>query len=111
MQKHIYVWLKAKPRGQSARSETSYIEDCFCNDARYSLAEEKFGSEFQKKLPMAMQKDLAILSEERRMAGLPALSGRQKLCWALRHYSKDDLRDQNAAWNAMQALREGDTAC
>ena len=55
---------------------------------------------------MPMQKDLAILSEERRIAGLPGLSSRQKLCWALRHYSKDDLRDQNAAWNAMQALRD-----
>ena len=66
------------------------LEDCFCDDARYSLAEEKFGVEFQKKLPMHMQKDLAILSEERRLAGLPALSGCQKLCWALRHYSKDD---------------------
>ena len=108
MQKPIYAWLKAiesKAKGPE-RQFRDQLEDCFCNDARYSLAEEKFGSEFQKKLPMAMQQDLAILSEERRMAGLPALSSRQKLCWALRHYSKDDLRDQNAAWNAMQALRD-----
>ena len=87
------------------------LEDCFCSDARFSLAEEKFGSEFQRKLPMPMQKDLAILSEERRIAGLPGLSGRQKFCWALRHCSKDDLRDQNAAGNAMQALRDAVRQC
>ena len=96
---------EAKAKG-TEKQFRDQLEDCFCNDARYSLAEEKFGVEFQKKLPMHMQKDLAILAEERRMAGLPALGGRQKLCWALRHYSKDDLRDQNAEWNAMLALRD-----
>ena len=53
-----------------------------------------------------MQKDLAILSETRRMNGLPGLSGRQKFCRALRSYSKDDLRDQNAAKDAMLALQD-----
>ena len=65
---------KAKGTGKQLRDQ---LEDCFCSDARYSLVEEKIGVEFQKKLPMHMQKDLAILAEERRMAGLPALGGRQ----------------------------------
>ena len=63
---------EAKAKG-TEKQFRDQLEDCFCSDARYSLAEEKFGVEFQKKLPMHMQKDLAILAEERRMAGLPAL--------------------------------------
>ena len=69
------------------------------------MAEEKFSGQFTKNLHMAMQKDLAIIAEERRQSGLSALSGRQKLCWGPRHFSKDDPRDQNAAWDAMLALR------
>ena len=58
-----------------------------------------------------MQKDLAILAETRRMSGLPGLSGRQRFCWALRVYNKDDLRDQNAAKDAMLALRDAVRQC
>ena len=53
-----------------------------------------------------MQRELAIVAETRRRDGLPTLSGRQKLCWALRQYSKDELRDANAAMEAMLALRD-----
>ena len=85
----------------------SQLEECLCTHPPYSLAEEKFGIEFVRKLPQHMQKDLAILAEEtRRMIRLPGLSGRQKFCWALRVYNKDDLRDQNAAKDAMLALRD-----
>ena len=84
----------------------SQLEQCFCSEAKYSLAEEKFGIELTKRLPQHLQKELAILAEVRRRDSLPALSGRQKLCWALRTYSKDDLRDADAASEAMLALRD-----
>ena len=55
------------------------LEYYYCSDPRYSLAEEKFGVEFVRKLPAHLQKDLAFMAETRRLEGLPALSGRQKM--------------------------------
>ena len=54
-----YLHLAESKAKGPERQFRDQLEDCFCNDARYSLAEES-GSEFQKKLPMPMQKDLAI---------------------------------------------------
>ena len=59
-----------------------------------------------QKLSQQLQKVPAIMAETRRMAALPGLYGRHKLCWALRTYPKDDLRDQNAEKDAMLALRD-----
>ena len=56
-----YLRIAEAEAKDSEKQFRDQLEDCFCDDARYSLAEEKCGSEFQRKLPMhIMQKDLAV---------------------------------------------------
>ena len=59
------------------------LEDVVDNEALYALAAERLNFELTKKLPAALQKELANLKEMRRLDSLPSFTGRQTLCYAL----------------------------
>ena len=80
------------------------LEKANCSKAEYLIAEEKLSIGVTEILPAAMQRDLANYREARRRDGLPGLTGRQVLCWALRRFSRDEVRDGTSALQAMLAL-------
>jgi hypothetical protein len=91
----------------SETDHTIALEDCACDEAAYALAEEKLGLELMRKFPENIQKELANLKEQRRLGGLPTFTGRQILCFGLRHfYRTTDDYENTAAQEAMVALRD-----
>ena len=56
------------------------IEALMCDEPKYITAEEKLGSELFQKFPEHMQREYAILRDQRRQEKLPAYMGRQMLC-------------------------------
>ena len=57
-------------------------------------------------MPDAMQRDLTVIRENRRIEGLPTLVGRQTLPWGIIKFPRDEVRDKNLCRQAMQALRD-----
>ena len=94
---------------QAARGSEQHFKEqmaaLMCDEPKYITAEEKLGSELFQKFPEHMQKNYAILRDQRRQEKLPAFMGRQMLCLGLRKFSKDEVRDQNSARNSLNALR------
>ena len=97
---------EAAAKGNEAEHQIA-IEDCACSEASLALAEEKLGLELIRKFPDSIQKQLANLKETRRLEGLPTYTGRQVLCFGLRHfYRAADDYENTAAQEAMTALRD-----
>ena len=63
------------------------LEKASCSKAEHLIAAEKLSIGVTEILLAAMQRDLAHYREARRRDGLPGLTGRQVLCWALRRFS------------------------
>ena len=97
---------EAAAKGNESEHQIA-LEDCACSEASFALAEEKLGLELIRKFPDAIQKELANLKETRRLEGLPTFTGRQVLCFGLRHFYRaaDDF-ENTAAQEAMIALRD-----
>ena len=101
-------WYLEKAEKAARGTEEQYkeaIEALRCDEPRYLTAEEKLGAELLRRFPETVQKEYAIVRSQRRQDKLPAFMGRQLLCWGLRKFSRDQIRDSNSARNSLNALR------